>query len=340
MKRDPSIDTLRGLAALLLVAFHSIELRAMQAPEQSGYAYFAYSFELVRMPLFTVLSGYVYAMRPLRSRSVAGIGDFLRGKARRLLIPLVTAITIWLAIKRSTGMLPEAAAGPLELLGYYLHSYEVFWFLQGLFWVFLAVVVLERFGLLERPSTFLGTLAASAVGALVLSGPTFLSLWSVPYLAPFFLLGLGYRRFEEQIADQPWVRAVVAAALGCLALQQLNWWLDFGISTERFTMMSIATGLTCTFALLRYRSSQPMLSRLGLRSYAIYLYHLVGIAMASRVADSFGHAGHEHLVFASKLMLGLTLPIALEQVVARFAPTRVLVLGLRPRARVRPVPPV
>ena len=44
---------------------------------------------LVRMPLFSFLSGMVYALRPARG----DIGPFAAGKARRLLVPIATPQT-------------------------------------------------------------------------------------------------------------------------------------------------------------------------------------------------------------------------------------------------------
>src|SRR6185503_21212738 len=64
------IGTLRGLACVLLVAFHVVGSEpstGLHAGEGSAYRQFAYLFQHIRMPLFTFLSGFVYAYRPLRA---------------------------------------------------------------------------------------------------------------------------------------------------------------------------------------------------------------------------------------------------------------------------------
>ena len=58
--KEDSIETLRGIAILLIVVFHCIP----EVPIPSGefdYAHLAYSFRLIRVPLFTAISGYIYA---------------------------------------------------------------------------------------------------------------------------------------------------------------------------------------------------------------------------------------------------------------------------------------
>ena len=81
--RDPRVETLRGLAILLVVAEHVIgqdSSNGLRLPDDSLYLYASHSLDFVRMPLFTFLSGAVYAMRPL---APGGARGFLRGKAKK-----------------------------------------------------------------------------------------------------------------------------------------------------------------------------------------------------------------------------------------------------------------
>src|SRR5690348_13562586 len=64
------VQTLRGVACLLLVAFHAIgsaSTSILHVPDDSPYRRFTNLFVHVRMPLFTFLSGLVYAYRPIRA---------------------------------------------------------------------------------------------------------------------------------------------------------------------------------------------------------------------------------------------------------------------------------
>jgi fucose 4-O-acetylase-like acetyltransferase len=87
------IDTIRGLACVLLVAYHVVGsepsngLLLADGPYRLAADLLAY----IRMPLFTFLSGYVYAWRPFNGY----IHSFLRGKVRRLLIPMVVVGSVF-----------------------------------------------------------------------------------------------------------------------------------------------------------------------------------------------------------------------------------------------------
>ena len=93
-QKDLSIETLRGLAIILMVAGHVIgdaPTNGMRASDTSGFHHAYYSLKFFRLPLFTVISGFVYALRPVVSgRSLI----FLRGKARRILLPMAAVGTL------------------------------------------------------------------------------------------------------------------------------------------------------------------------------------------------------------------------------------------------------
>src|SRR3954451_22202707 len=88
-------DTVRGIACLMLVAYHVVGgTRASGMGVGAGSYYRILIVDgpvLVRMPMFTFLSGFVYAYRPVRNGEV---GTFVTKKVRRLLIPMVVVSTI------------------------------------------------------------------------------------------------------------------------------------------------------------------------------------------------------------------------------------------------------
>ncbi|MBW2464545.1 MAG: acyltransferase, partial [Deltaproteobacteria bacterium] len=87
-KKDASIETLRGIAILMMVAGHVIghDVHAgMRVADDSTWRYVYSSFEYVRLPLFTCISGFVYALHPVTAQNFRA---FLVGKAHRVLLPL------------------------------------------------------------------------------------------------------------------------------------------------------------------------------------------------------------------------------------------------------------
>ncbi|MBV5298625.1 MAG: acyltransferase [Rhodoferax sp.] len=159
------IETLRGLACLLLVAYHMVGadpgngLHLEDGPLRwlnDGLAY-------LRMPLFTFLSGLVYGMRPFAGNSRA----FLLGKTRRLLVPMLVVGTVFAVLQANI-----AGTHAVAMPWYLLHIQPVghFWFVESLFWVFLVIWALECRQWLQRLPASLGVLAAACVLYLTVRG--------------------------------------------------------------------------------------------------------------------------------------------------------------------------
>ena len=94
MRERYNIDELRGFACLLLVSLHVIGHSpevGMRLEEGSLLRYTADSWLFVRMPLFTFISGLVYALRPVRREHLP---DFYSKKLRRLGIPLRIGLAV------------------------------------------------------------------------------------------------------------------------------------------------------------------------------------------------------------------------------------------------------
>ncbi len=199
MARAPggrSLDTLRGLACLLLVAYHVIGsdpsngLRVADGPLRvlnDGLAY-------LRMPLFTFLAGMVYGLHPFAGDSRA----FLAGKARRLLVPMLFVGTIF-ALAQS--FLPDTNFGAAPGAGrewLLLHVEPVghFWFVEALFAIFVLVWALERGRILATPGRFALAWLLAALLDLTVHGPRWLALDGAVFLLPYFLGGLAATRFS------------------------------------------------------------------------------------------------------------------------------------------------
>src|SRR6478736_1172443 len=89
----------RGLACVLLVVFHAIgnePTAGMHVARDSGLHFFAQFFTYVRMPLFSFLSGFVYAYHPVLDSTRA---QFVLSKWRRLIVPMLTAATVTLIVE-------------------------------------------------------------------------------------------------------------------------------------------------------------------------------------------------------------------------------------------------
>ncbi len=329
--RDLSIETLRGLAVLLMVLCHVIGdsgERGLRVEEDSLYRYGYFSCMYLRMPLFTVIAGFVYAARPV---SFGTAGRFLKGKSRRLLVPFATVAALQFAVQHvMAGLTPGVnhAGSWSDLWRVYAFSFDQFWFLQALFAVFLVVIALDGAGLMTTFGGWAACLAAGAAAAHFLPKPEVFSLWGALYLLPYFLLGCGVRRFEPQLSTRTVAVAFGIAFAALFALQQFVWFAGLGADVSTTGWLGLSVGLTGTTLLLRHRRSFAPLAFLGASSFAIYLFHVFGAA-GSRIALTRLGVTDRPSLLTLGLAAGLGLPIVLELGLKRSRFLRATLLGLK-----------
>lgn len=319
------IETLRGLACLLLVAYHvvgadaSFGLQVADGPLRwlnDGLAY-------LRMPLFTFLSGLVYGLRPFGGNSQA----FLRGKMRRLLVPMLVVGTVFAMLQVVTPG-ANSSAGPWYL--WHVQPIAHFWFVESLFWVFVLVWALERRSWLQTAQGFAVVFALVCGLYLSVRGWHWFGIEGAIYLLPYFLAGLAATRFSHRVwLAKPWVKAALwVCAVGAVV------WMGVPVSNpDRRTVWMLLSGLSLCLLCLSFAWANRHLAGIGRHSYAIYLFHVFFTAAARIVLDRLQmDAMPVDLVVG--VALGLAGPMVVERLASRFKWTAVLLLGKSPRPRV------
>jgi peptidoglycan/LPS O-acetylase OafA/YrhL len=265
----------------------------------------------VRMPLFTFLSGMVYAFRPLSDNWP----KFLKGKARRLLIPMLVVGTLFAVIQ-------AIVPGTNNKIDnwWLLHIYPVqhFWFVEALFWVFVFIIPLELNKLLNnRLSTCLIILVflALAVGQPYTK---ILAFKGFVYLTPFFLLGMSIVRFN--ILPLP----VLPSVVGFLGIMAIVYFSTNGITGK--SLLGCVIGIVSCYFLLGMRLEVSWLARVGLYSYSIYIFHVFFTA-ASRIIISKLFYVPEEVNFLIGVLLGVMGPISVYFVAKKITLFRFLLLG-------------
>ncbi len=306
------VQTLRGLACLLLVAFHTVGATAasgLHVPDGSLYRGFTNLLVHVRMPLFTFLSGLVYAYRPLRSGQAL---RFASKKLCRLGVPLVVASTVLYGLHFAM----HHQVQPLSRMwSIYVFPYWHLWFVQALLVVFAALVVLESLGALSTPRRFMIVFGLSLV--LYWYRPfqdNVLGLQNATYLLPFFLCGLAAHRYRGLLHTR---RALIAMVVCFIVTQGFH---SYVVLTRALapidpvasrSTLNLLIGMSASLCALQLLPRLRLLERIGGSSYPIYLYHPIFVAALMSAVGALLPIPTS-LLFVGAVAAGIVGPMVME----------------------------
>jgi acyltransferase len=340
--RDASIQALRGVAVILMVAGHVIGTahRGLHVADHSLWQYLYLALADIRMPMFTLISGYVYAMVP-----VAHWRHFprlVKGKSRRLLLPLITVGTVLYLLER---VAPGTNYDPhdVPLWRVYVFGFEHLWFLQSIFVIFLVIGLLDSSGVLAaRPGWYAITAIAAAVFVIV-HVPTEMDVFTVSgvlRLLPFFLLGYGLRRHSLFDRPRALTLAIALAFAGAYAVRLVTIFDIYHPGDYMENVISLTVGATAVVLIYSARNllNTRALAWIGSFSFGIYLLHVFATAATRVFLEHVGmHLTWE--LFAIGLLMGLAAPIAFQLAFRNVSVVQTFVFGERmTSARHSPTP--
>lgn len=277
--RRPGLDQLRGIAALMVLVQHA-----------GGWAFVA-SAGGAGVTIFFVLSGFLIT-RLLLERWWDGqlsLREFYERRARRLFPALAVAVVLAAVVNALIGapVLRPVAQTATYTLNYGRVTHED----AGAFNHFWSLAVEEHFYLLW-PCLFLLTVSrvrrvapVVVVVALLIAAWRFFVAGSHPDLAYMashlrfdaMLLGAAsafvVNRVRASLAAQVAAWSVVVLFCGPLRVAHFRW-ADFAIALAATVLVSRMVGTV---------KSRPVLERVGIISYGVYLFHLPLV----RVADHY-----------------------------------------------------
>jgi fucose 4-O-acetylase-like acetyltransferase len=339
-----SVQNLRGLAVLLLVAGHVYGLgpnEGMRQPAGSVGHYLTDSLEYLRMPLFTVISGYVYALRPVTS--TGALGTLVKGKARRLLLPLIPLTALVGGLQMASGSVNgQGAVSAGDIAQGYLYGYSHLWFLYAIFLVFAVVGTLGALGWLSQPHRWLATWVVAAVAYVAIAVPDRYTVFSIDgalRLLPFFLLGYAIKHFPRVLAGRP-VVAVAATVFAVSFLVDQAVLLTgtdlSGTASRALAVVVGSSGILCLFR-LRHLFHSALLGWIGTYAFTVYLLHTMA-NKAVKIGLGLVGVDAEWAVFGAGVIAAIGLPILFHVTAGRWNPVRVVLLGEKPREPVAPRP--
>jgi glucan biosynthesis protein C len=324
-----AIDTIRGLAVVLLVAFHVTLTTLDTADKTAGLQAMVLTthlFDYIRMPLFGFLAGLVYALKPI---SRATYREFAARKVTRLVIPCVIATTLMFTLQ-AVGHVGLAASLPLHAAWrIYVYPTYQFWFIQALLVNFAFLALLEDVGALSTVGRFVVVLMASIIALVWLPAPP-IALFSIPqaqYLLPFFLLGLGVIRFRAQLLTSTVASASLALLFAGLAIHSTSIG-DPAYRLDRGSLLGVAIGCSAGVCTIYWMPRFQLLRLLGGYSFAIFLYHGLFIGVAAHLCKQ---AAFRTALPLEAVLIGVGIggPMVLHYAVRSNRALRSVMLGMR-----------
>ncbi|MBI4397773.1 MAG: acyltransferase [Candidatus Omnitrophica bacterium] len=326
--KDQSIETLRGIAILLVVAGYIIHDDLARGVDDSSVAsafrFLYYIFTPIRMPLFTVISAYLYAASP------AARGTFQKlvfGKARRIMIPFAVVSTIQYAF---FSVVSFGEHQPLaEIYKIYFVPYEQMWFLYSVFWIFILVGILDSLKLLATIQRWLVFLAVSLLFHVAFEPTKLFSIYGVNYLLPFFLLGYGLRRFPEALFSRRTISIFSVTSLAAYAVYIFCFITPLpGEWVKLYQILGVLISITAVPLFFYFRKTVSWLAWIGSYAFGIYLFNKLAVVPADRLLD-FSHWHQTVIVFGLQWITAIVFAIAIQKLMGQFDVTRRFVLGLK-----------
>lgn len=314
MQRSATIDIMKGIAIILVVAGH-------YAPADAPAWYLEivkgiYSFH---MPLFMFLSGLLFCATMRPGESYAG---FMRRKTLRLMVPYLFASVMIIGVKAASDSILQVDhpvhPGTALMQMFYLPSAAYFlWFLWALWLIFFVAAALRT--VKSRDIFLLATLAAAA---LPVRWPEAFCIRQAVDFAPFFAIGMSVWDHRDLLAPLrravhrlPWVAVLLFPALYLASIA-----IDIPVLRGAVEFAVALAGII-TVAVLSEMAAGSRLSKtviaVGAASFAIYLFHTSFEGLAKALTGRIIPADSSQIVFiaeaAAVIAAGVLAPMLLHR---------------------------
>lgn len=331
-EKNLSIETLRGIAILLVVVGHVIGSgpgggMKIDFPHPLRYLYVWIDY--IQMPLFTAIAGWAYALKPFSASS--GFGSFAGKKALRLLVPMAVVGTLYFFVQY---LMPGTnSKGELsQMWRIYVFPYTIYWYLPSLFLIFVVQWWIDS----RKWMDTLAKWGVCCMAALILSRindawilhevPDLFSFKGALGQLPYFFAGVASCRFAASLYGSLEVRrAMLAVSLLGIALIQVVWFCP-GEYASLCRLLYPVTLIPTLFLLLALKWHHRFFVWIGGYAYSIYLFHGFGTS-GGRIVLKMMEIDAVSAIFMFASCIATACPIGLDKVVSRFKVLSMLLLG-------------
>jgi surface polysaccharide O-acyltransferase-like enzyme len=306
--RPTNLDTVRGLACVMIVALHVLGVRAgagLDVPRPSMWHAVMDALQVIRLPLFTALAGYIYGAMPATRE---GFRPFMTTKLKQLAVPVLFLTGLFWALRYV--VFGEAGQGFAMT---YVLAYEHLWYIYAILLIFAVVALVD----VTTKPTVTGWLAviAVAVGCYWIApgeAPGYIKS-GLLYL-PFFVLGIIIQR------NSGWIRHPLVSVAGLIflvaAIATMPLGTEAALAADTLGFRTWLGGAGALVLALLYVPKFVGLEMLAAYSFTIYLWHPIA---SSATRTLLWKVGIENvpLLFVAGLVAGVAGPVALHLLALR-----------------------
>lgn len=320
IKKNLSIETLRGIAILLVVIGHVIGSAPtggmkIDFPHPLRYLYLWIDF--IQMPLFTAIAGWAYALKPYSKSAQFGI--FCKNKALRLLVPMATVSTLYFLIQY---IIPGTnQKGDLsQLWRIYIFPYTIYWYLPSLFIIFLIQWWIDKWEWMNSWKQWWICLFVSVFLSLIIDRgvmhllPNIFSFKGAFNQLPYFFVGVAVQRLANASSFFMKQRYLgIILLLCCVCLMYFVW---IG-SPEDIVLLRLCYPILIIpvlFQLFSIKWHSSFFIWIGGYAYSIYLFHGFGTSGGRILLKVLGMK-MIYLIFTLTTIISTMCPILLDRVV-------------------------
>lgn len=332
------VETIRGLACLLLVSFHvtgADVTDGLGLDQWHPLRIVNDALDNSRMPIFSFISGFVLSAVIVSLTQWQGA---MISKIKRLVLPMATASIIFYALRAAAGYDQQ------PFLSIFFVQYAHFWFLQATF-VLTALLLTLSFLLKGRSDLAAMLLIAFFVPIFIFVprwDPNIMSMFQGSYLATFFYAGhlFAYylrHRAQQEEGDLPaWLTLAFGVVL--VVFLAINIMLILGLLHAPLPITNvhrIILGLSSVLFLFLLKPRSRILLFFGPYTYAIFLYHVIFTGTTREVIQKIWPSVAPELIFLPAFLMGVFAPILVEKLALKNDLTALFLLGIDLKAQRR-----
>ena len=291
------IAMLRLISIIVIVFFHAYGMTYVHFTEEVNKMYsdlyeaFNQSYLInIAMPLFVVISGYLFGGQLIRNR-YQHIGEVFKAKFKRIMMPFFVFTFIFMVTTNSLSVKP-----------FYQWTYWHLWFLPMLFWCFILVFLFKKI-LLSR-HLFLNILIVGTLFFIACFDrfiPMILGFHNISLWLCWFVLGVKMCQYEDVLFTVIKRYHLIWVLLCGYFTLSTCFYSEYGTndSISLLTTFLAIVSIAYVFHEIKWNSIKclPFLMTLSSYSFGIYIFHnWIEMYMVSTTAKRLLHVD----IFASE----------------------------------------